>query len=478
MRFELSWRVQRDAYLWLPWAAVDRERLLRELTVALPADEDEPPKPPLQLYKLRSGYGGVGVPRNYATPLTWYGKELITKHGKRLRLPRGGTALGVRSKIRPRDQVQREAVEALCDGRRDKILCLSCGKGKTVLSLHAAVQCGLLPVLVVVPKRLLGQWVTRISEAWGIPRKKIGRAQQTEFRWKGLPIVVASVHTLARRAEVYPEEFWSSFRVAIFDECHYLATPSLHVVCSLLSCERWGLTATLKRPDGMDWVLHLHLGKVCYENLEQPLKPVVYFVWTGVHYKGNWAGFRRQARLWTWMGANKGRNQLISSVVEKCYSNGRQLLILGERRKNLKHLHEVCTADSKGLILHETKQREKILKRQVVFATQHLAKDGLDKQTLDTLLVLCVFGSEGRFRQSCGRILRELYDGGTKKQPKVFIFVDNIEAIVKMAVKLEQYAQELGFKTKRIGKWDVKIDRGSGRAFRRVRRDRVYGRAA
>ena len=121
----------------------------------------------------------------------------------------------------PSKSYQRESVEALLR-THDGILTLRCGAGKTPVALHAAAQLG-VPVLVIVgDKGLACQWVDEIKLHLGLDESQIGRVggDGAPFRWNHLPITVAIVNTLAKRAQdkTLPAEMTRYFGLVICDE--------------------------------------------------------------------------------------------------------------------------------------------------------------------------------------------------------------------------------------------------------------------
>jgi superfamily II DNA or RNA helicase len=192
---------------------------------------------------------------------------------------------------------------------------------------------------------------------------------------------------------------------------------------------------------------------VAYEDLEQPLKPKVYFVHTGIYTDQNRFAFRRgrvnMARLTNWLAENEQRNKLIAKYLNHAAKKGREVLVLGERLTQLHDLHGMVKTRDKALHVGamDDDEREEALTKQVVLATQHLAKEGLDKPSLDTLFILIPFGGAGRLQQSKGRIERE-YEG--KQAPIVYIFVDSIKIMQSIAAKMERYLLADGCEVRHI----------------------------
>ena len=89
----------------------------------------------------------------------------------------------------------------------------------------------------------------------------------------------------------------------------------------------------------------------------------------------------------------------------------------------------------------DAEARKEALTKRVVFATQHLAKEGLDRPEFDTLVIPIPFGGSGRLQQSVGRILRTSPD---KRTPKVYIFTDKGVVTQALARKMQRALQVMG----------------------------------
>lgn len=392
---------------------------------------------------FEEGETTIKVPRHYNPP--WNGEPPFLGIAWRCRSP----SVDLKSSITLRNHTQALASKALVRDKSDKILALSCGKGKTVVGLHAAAMGNRAPFLVVVnTTALLDQWMERISEFYGIPKNEIGHVQAGTERWRGCKVVVGMLHSISMKR--YPPEFYEYFRLVIFDEAHRLGAQEFSEAMKKFPCERWGLTATLRRADGNDKVIQMHLGEVCYQDLSQDLKPKVYFLNCATRVdeaRFIWRGNLNLANLTTWLCENETRNNHILSWINRAAKRGRTVLVLGERLTQVHSLYEGCEIDSKAIHIGAQSQDERraALRHQVVFATQHLAKEGLDRPEFDTLMILVPFTSESRMQQSVGRIQREV---SGKQAPTVLVFEDNISIISAMARKMKRYFEAQGFEVR------------------------------
>ena len=151
------------------------------------------------------------------------------------------------------------------------------------------------------------------------------------------------------------------------------------------------------------------------------------------------------AQLTTTLADHPVRNKLIMHWLDRAVTDGRTVLVLGERLSQLSALCEAMTStDSKAIHVGSMSQEERrdALTKRVVFATQHLAKEGLDRPEFDTLFILIPFGGDGRLQQSVGRILRTC-EG--KKEPRVLIFEDDISIIRALGNKMRRNLKRMGY---------------------------------
>ncbi len=363
-----------------------------------------------------------------------------------------------------RDRTQQEASLSLISTTNDKIISLACGKGKTVVSLHAASVGHRFPLLIVVhTNALMDQWrenrdendnlIGGIKKFYGLEDDEIGHIQAHKADWRGKRVAIAMLHSLVLKE--YEHDFYHYWRLIIFDEVHRLGAHFFQAAAAMFPAERWGLSATVDREDKMDRIFRLHLGSVVYKDLEQPLAPDVFFVSTGISVDMSRfmmrSGRVNMGSLLTKLSEDEKRNALILSWIRRAYKQGRKILILGERLAQLYNIAETLQAEGIDAAVHvgsmKQEERREALRHRVVCATQHLAKEGLDCPSLDTLFILFPFGGQGRLQQSLGRILRE---HATKSAPVAVIFEDNIGIISALSRRMRRAVKALGFQVNEV----------------------------
>jgi superfamily II DNA or RNA helicase len=459
-------RVVVGALVSIPKALVDVDRVKAELTfkndvywqTLSMGSSTEGMEPVYELW--RETEEAILVPRHYMTQRTArepvFGKRAPEYVDIRATSPK---TRGVKHSIRLRDTTQEEASLALSGNDNDKIISLACGKGKTVVSLHAASVGRRFPLLIVVHTNALkGQWranydehgdlVGGIQKFYGLRDDEIGHIQGPKSEWRGFKVAVAMLHTLVLKE--FEAAFYRYWRLVIFDEVHRLGAGFFQKAAGMFPGERWGLSATVDREDKMDRIFRMHLGAVVYQDLEQPLTPDIHFVHTGLSVDMNAFMMRggrvNLSRLQTSLSNHEKRNRLILAWIRKAYAKRRTILILGERLQQLHELAEALQAEGLDAAVYVGSMKEdarnEALRHRIVFATQHLAKEGLDAPAMDTLFILVPFGGKGRLQQSIGRILRT---HPTKRSPRVFVFEDNIGIISALSRKMQRYMRSFGY---------------------------------
>ncbi len=428
----------RSDYLWLPKAHMQNiEGIKKSLTFPMEGRDD--------IVAWKDCEHHLRVPREFIE----YENYRKLPFAIRDTTPNNFPAINVGTTYSLRDSIQELGKKSLVD-RGSGVLSLSCGKGKTVISLHAWAAVG-TPALVVVPtKDLAYQWKLRIVEHTDVQEHEIGWVQGPvdSWEWKDKPIAIAIVHSLANSADDISEEFRNHFGVVIYDEVHRLGAPYFNKSAAIGYGLRWGLSATPFRKDGLDALYRYHTGDVLYQNLLHENIPEVFFYQTGVvaseqelRSLQDRYGDISLPRLYTWLGEHEGRNRLIKKVVREANEDGRVSLVLSERVAHLKDLSE-SFPDKSGVIYGAIKGEERpgiLANNPIVFAITQLARDGLDRSDLNTVMITMPFTDKGRFEQIIGRSQRA-------EKPIVIIFEDaGIGPCKSMCNKLRRHLSQLKY---------------------------------
>ena len=304
------------------------------------------------------------------------------------------------------------------------ILVLPCGFGKTVLGLWLAARLGRRCMIIVHKDFLLEQWQERIGTF--LPGAKVGVLQQARTPSDDCDIVIAMLHTLIRRPD---PALLDTFGTCIVDEFHHMAARYFSEGLKLLKCRYLlGMTATLDRKDGTRKVLHFYLGEVLFEVLKREKEAVdvhIHHFASNVQPREASTG-PEQSRLKTMLTQLPARNEDILRLIVQFAPEGRNILVLSERKDHVRHLLEALQARAPefpaGLYVGGQKTEERVKTAQdaqVIFGTFQMASEGLDIPKLDTLILASPYSD---LVQSVGRILRP---SKTKQRPLIIDIADD-----------------------------------------------------
>jgi hypothetical protein len=178
--------------------------------------------------------------------------------------------------LRPEENVQRRAYKAMSEVSGG-ILNLGCGKGKTQISLQIIADKNVPAIVIVNNTTLINQWRERIEKFLEV-EGGVGVVQgdPSKWDWIGRGIVLAMINTLAIRYEEIPEGFDQYFGGVYYDECHHISAPLFIHTAPMFYGERYGLTATVNREDGLEPIYQYHIGPVFFRDLAQGIKPRIY----------------------------------------------------------------------------------------------------------------------------------------------------------------------------------------------------------
>lgn len=355
--------------------------------------------------------------------------------------------------------------EAATDpARRGGVLALPCGFGKTVIALSIVVQVRRKTIIIVHKDFLLRQWRERIAAF--LPRARVGliKAQITDVRDKD--IVLASLQSLCTKDD-YPPELFAAFGLLIIDEVHHMgaevfsrALRKANVKLSL------GLSATVKRKDGMTNVFLWHIGDVLFSVKTAKTRVDVY-----VHrYYANdplyneepqtMTGELNSARMVNNLAAFYPRTRLVCDVAWAALEGSgfkRRMLILSDRVAHLKDIAQDLNARLERASSSSTSPTERCgmyvggmkpadLQRsehmRVILATYSFASEGFDVPGLDTLLLA---SPKSDITQSVGRILRQK-EAERVNVPTVIDFVDDFSVFKRQAAKRIAYYGARGYR--------------------------------
>lgn len=350
--------------------------------------------------------------------------------------------LGYQGRI-PLYEYQKTAVEAM-KHQSCGILQSPCGSGKTQMGIALAAELSRKTLWVTHTQDLLTQSFERAAQYF--PQEILGRITSGKVQI-GSHITFATVQTLCKLDLARYRCTWD---VVIVDECHRLAgTPTqvtmfYKVMNSLAARYKYGLSATVHRSDGMIKSTFAVLGPVVYKVPDEAVADKTMQVRvlqrdTGIKIHRcclDTDGTLKYSSLLEYLGGNQERNELI--IKDLINQEGHASLVLASRLAHLRKIQEMLPEDirSRSAMIDGsmTSKRGKLQREQaimdmrdgrkdVLFASFGLAKEGLDIPRLDRLFLVSPQKDYAVITQSIGRIARA---AAGKTDAVCYDYVDDI----------------------------------------------------
>ena len=334
---------------------------------------------------------------------------------------------------------QERAVQALLNAKYG-ILQSPAGSGKTQMGIELIKRFRLPALWLTHTKDLLQQSKSRALRY--IDPELIGSITEGKVNISR-GVTFATVQTMSNLDLEQYRDLWP---VIIVDECQHAAgTPTMvtrfsRVLNSLAAPYKFGLSATVHRSDGLIKSVYALLGSIVYQVpdeavKERIMKVSVCPVGTGVTMTDDCLksdGTLDYAGMINVLCIEEARNRLIVNTLDA--HADRPSLILSERLDHLSHLMDLLPEDMRQhacMVSGKTKKVERDAaiedmrcgRRQYLFATWALAKEGLDMPRLEALYMATPAKDEAVVIQAVGRVAR-VSEG--KSEPVVFDFVDLI----------------------------------------------------
>ena len=325
---------------------------------------------------------------------------------------------------------QQAAVNAL-HAHDEGVLVAPPGAGKTVMACALLARRGVKTLILVHRTSLLEQWRERLATFLGLAPRDIHRLGGAK-RTAAAPVALGMLQTVARSP--HPEALLAPYAHVIIDECHHVPAAGFEAVMKTCPARFiLGLTATPRRKDGLQKLLHLQCGPVrhhftaapdatahhrrlivrtCAPDLPAPDAPI--------------------HQLWTALVTSRARNEQIAADIAACLREGRAIAVLSDRREHLTNLQTHTSrllgesSDSasaqplpslhrldgsigrrdRAAILADLATRADTGQGFVLFATASLLGEGFDLPRLDTLFLTTPVSFSGRVIQYAGRLHR------------------------------------------------------------------------
>ena len=382
-----------------------KEQLLirKELEVSPWVPKSSFHKPPsFPIY--RESKGKLYLPRFYGIENYGEPEEIRLAEGEDIDVTFKGA-------LRPK---QVPAVEAFLNSPSGcGLLELCCGFGKTCLALKIIAELKKKTLVIVHKSFLMNQWKERIEQF--LPGARVGIIQGETIDTEDKDIVLGMLQSISMKE--YPWSLFQEFGLTIIDETHHISAEVFsRSLFKIVTKHMLGLSATMKRKDGLTRVFKMFLGDVVYkkerENANVTVK-VIKYENNDEEYSQDIFNYRGQifyAKMINKLCDFNQRSEFILKVLSDLLveRKGQQIMILAHNKSLLKYLHDAIKGRNMATFgYYMGGMKEKDLKitetKQIVIATYAMASEGLDIRTLTTLILAT---PKTDVTQAVGRILR------------------------------------------------------------------------
>jgi len=342
---------------------------------------------------------------------------------------------------------QQSVVEKYMDSLKDKgggLISLPCGAGKTVISLYIISLIKKKTLIIVHKDFLMNQWYDRIKQF--LPNATIGKIQQNTIDIKNKDIVLAMVQSISMKE--YDAEVFDDFGLAVFDECHHLGAEVFSKsLLKVNSKYMLGLSATPKRKDGLSKVFEWFIGDMVYCKKERNQDKVLVEIYKYYNESKEYSEelYNVMKNICTPKMINnvcdfEPRTLFILKVLIDNVKEGRDILILSDRRNHLKNIFEYVHKNNIGSIGYyvggmKPNDLRESQEKQIILGTFSMASEGMDIPKLNTIILS---SPKSDIIQSVGRILRQKEED-RKFIPKIIDIADDFSIFKKQGEKRKAY---------------------------------------
>jgi len=341
------------------------------------------------------------------------------------------------------------------------VLCAPTAFGKTVAAAELIARRGANTLVLVHRTELLKQWQVRLQTFLGVGKGVVGTIGGGKAKPTG-KIDIAVMQSLSRQGEVNP--LVENYGHIIIDECHHVGATSFDAILKKAKAKFvLGLTATPIRRDGQQPIIFMQCGPIRYtatrpESAPHDLEVSPYSLYKRIEL----APDTPIQEVFRHLANDADRTTAIAGEIEKCFNQGRKVLVLTERTEHLDAISSAL-ADKvpNPFILHgrmSKKQRSTVITQldelpqnapRVLLATGKLVGEGFDHPALDTMVLAMPISWKGTLQQYAGRLHRE---HAAKTDVRIIDFVDTGHpALLKMWERRQRGYRAMGY---RIGEKD------------------------
>jgi superfamily II DNA or RNA helicase len=358
------------------------------------------------------------------------------------------------------------------------VLAATTAFGKTVIAAHLIASRKVNTLILVHLTSLTSHWRKQLSKflvineepvveytPTGRKRKKsiIGQIGGGKNNLSGI-IDIAVMQSLVTGTEV--KDLVRNYGMVIVDECHHVAAFTFEQILKTANPKYvYGMTATPTRKDGHHPIIGMQCGKIRYRvdaRKEAEGRPFEHYViprFTRFQKPMHRSEEYHFSDIYNDIQNSEVRNNLIIQDVVAAVEQGRNPIILSERKEHVNYLAEQLSESLPNVITlmggGTQKVNREILESVaniptdesfVLVATGKYVGEGFDMPRLDTLFLAMPISWKGTVQQYAGRLHR-LYEG--KKEVQIYDYVDvHVATLETMYQKRLKSYSTIGYKAK------------------------------
>ncbi|MEG2634178.1 MAG: DEAD/DEAH box helicase, partial [Oscillospiraceae bacterium] len=275
-----------------------------------------------------------------------------------------GSEIKVRFNGTLRDE-QQPAVDALLRAETG-VLSATTAFGKTVVASNIIAQKGVNSLILVHTSALMQQWKKSLEQFLSFdmlpPEVPKGRGRKKEWSPVGQLgsgkrtlhgiVDVAVMQSLVSGDEV--NELVRNYGMIIVDECHHVSAINFEKILSYANARYvYGLTATPTRQDGHHPIIFMQCGTIRYrvdakaQAEKSSFEHILIPRFTAYRSSGDGKSI---TDLYKSLAENELRNNMIIKDVIHALHNGRNSIILTERREHVTLLADLLSKHCKNII--------------------------------------------------------------------------------------------------------------------------------
>ncbi|MCP5207866.1 MAG: DEAD/DEAH box helicase family protein [Hahellaceae bacterium] len=349
---------------------------------------------------------------------------------------------------------QKSAVKALCKNDVG-VLHAPTAFGKTVTAIGVINKRKVNTLVLVHSRQLLDQWKERLSMF--LENAEIGVIGGGKRKATGI-IDIATYQSLINRTDNTVDQSVFEYGQVIIDECHHISAPNYERLLNEIHSKYvLGVTATPQRQDGHQPIIFMHAGPIRHtvtsSKQSQFEQRVITKTIASTPPESLLDSESRPhiAEVYRWLMENKDRNLQITKDLVLAVNEGRNPILLTERREHALLLSELLIdRDISHTILRggmKAKERKEAMdslnETKVLIATGKYLGEGFDLPKLDTLFLALPISWKGSLAQYAGRIHRE---AGGKDKVVIYDYVDSgLPMLQRMFQRRQKGYSALGY---------------------------------